>query len=103
MFDILYYEAPTDEIFNEVKEACIKVWKTYDNEFGYVDEKVGRIQNISNVKDNLMFMVAMFDHHNKQRLSQIISEEARLAIVDRIKSGYNKQSLGMDMELNPFM
>jgi len=83
----LYYTAPEDKIFEEVKSKAIEIWKTYDNKFGYVDEKVDRIKEIRNVKDNLMYIVAMFDSYNQFKLSAMISPESRQAIHDRIIDG----------------
>jgi len=88
----LYYEAPTDEIFNEVKEKAIEIWKTYDDTYGYASEKVGRIKDIGNVRDNVMFMVAMFDILNQRRLSALLSKEARQAIRDRMIDGGGSES-----------
>lgn len=62
----LYYTAPSDEVFEEIRLACIKRWNTFDNEFGYVDEKVGQVTMLTNVRDNWMYMLAMFD--NWQRM-----------------------------------
>lgn len=79
-----YYIAPSNEIFEEVKKEAIKIWKTYDNTYGYVDEKVGRIKDITNIKDNTMFMVAMFDHINITKLLINLSLEAREFVSNRI-------------------
>ncbi len=79
-----YYEAPSDEIFEEIKRESIKIWETYDNTYGYADEKVGRIKDIGNVKDNAMYMVAMFDLRNQSRLLTNISLEAGMFIRERI-------------------
>lgn len=59
-----YYTAPSEEIFNDIKENAIKIWKTYDDTFGYVTKKLSRIENINNIED----MVAMFDHINQATL-----------------------------------
>lgn len=85
----LYYVPPTDEIFDEVKAAAIKLWKHYDNEFGYVEEKVERIKHIANIKDNVMYMVAMFDSENRYMLAGMLSEKAREAIRARMIDGGN--------------
>jgi hypothetical protein len=83
----LYYLAPSDEIFNEVKEAAIKIWLTYDDKFGYATEKISRIENINNIKDNFMYIVAMFDFQNQIKLSSSLSLEAKLAIKERMLAG----------------
>jgi signal recognition particle receptor subunit beta len=92
----IYYIAPSDKIFEEVKAKAIEIWQGYDNEFGYADEKVGRIKDIGNISDNLMFIVAMFDFPNQQKLARKLSVEARDAIRERMFDG------GQPEEYNPF-
>ena len=70
------HETPSDEIFNEMKDAAIKVWETYDNEFGYVTEKVERINSIRNYQDNVMVFYRMFDHINQYKMRNGLSQEA---------------------------
>lgn len=83
----LYYTPPSDEIFAEVKKAAIEIWETYDNTYGYVDEKVGRIKDIGNVGDNVMYIVAMFDLSNQAKLGAKLSEEAKEAVRARMIDG----------------
>lgn len=78
----LYYTAPSDEMFQEIKDASIKVWQTMDNTYGYVDEKVDSIKNLQNVRDNYMYMVAMFDINNQMKLFSLLSEETKIRILD---------------------
>ena len=85
MFD--YYKAPSLEIFENVKTSATKIWNTYDNEFGYVDEKVDRIKDILNVGDNSMRICAMFDISNQRKLAMKLSDETRKAVSDRIIDG----------------
>jgi hypothetical protein len=84
-----YYDAPEDSQFNELKEKAIEVWKTYDNRFGYADEKINRIKDISNVGDNFMFIVAMFDDENQRKLASKLSDETREAVRERMVAGGN--------------
>lgn len=70
-----YYEAPPQKVFDEIKDGCIKIWNTYDNTFGYVDEKIGRIKDLENIRDNAWYMVAMFDPMNQARLLSMVSPE----------------------------
>lgn len=84
---ITYYTPPTDEIFEEIKSASISVWNTCDNEFGYVDKKVKSIEGINNIKENAMYMFAMFDSQNQRKVSAILSSEANEFITDRIERG----------------
>lgn len=70
-----YYIAPSDEIFEDVKQAAIELWQTYDNTFGYVTEKLSRIQHIQNVRDNTAYIVSMFDWNNKNKLRMMVKRE----------------------------
>ena len=72
-----YYTAPTDEVFNDVKAGCMSLWRTCDDSHGYATEKVNRIKDITNISDNCLSMVAMFDVYNIQRLLPIITSESR--------------------------
>jgi len=83
----LYYTPPSDEIFEEVKEKAIEIWKGYDNTYGYQDEKVNRIKDLQNVEDNVMYIVAMFDLGNQTKLANSLSHEARMAIKARMIDG----------------
>ena len=87
----LYYTAPSDRCFEEMKRVCIEVWGQYDNEFGYVDEKVGRIKEIGNVGDNFMFMLAMFDQFNQRKVVDKLSEETKKEVRDRMVDGGNEE------------
>jgi len=33
-------ETPSQEIFNEMKSIATDIWNTYDNQYGYVTEKL---------------------------------------------------------------
>lgn len=83
----LYYTPPTDEQFNELKEKVIEIWQEYDNKFGYVDEKVGRIKDMGNIQDNFMYIVAMFDSSNQRKLAGKLSKETREAVRARMIDG----------------
>jgi len=76
-----------DEQFEELKKAAIELWQTFDNRFGYVDEKVNAIKGIDNISDNFMFIVAMFDSRNQRRLAEKLSPETRKSIRERMVDG----------------
>lgn len=88
----LYYTAPSEEVFEEVKRESIKIWETYDNEYGYVDKKAERIRDMGNVRDNMMFIVGMFDIYNQIKLMENLSAGARRAIEDRLPEDYFLQN-----------
>ena len=80
------YIAPSDEIFNEIKTKAIQIWETsYNNTYGYVDEKVLQIKKITNFKDNATFIVAMFDSSNQNRLLIIVEGEAKTWLEDLLE------------------
>ncbi len=77
-----YYTAPPDEVFNSIKDASVKLWQTYDDRHGYATEKVSRIKDITNFKDNTCFIVAMFDASNQQKLLASVDGEAKTWLND---------------------
>lgn len=44
-----YYKTPPQEIFEDIKENAIKIWQTYDNTYGYQDEKTIIDQEIAKI------------------------------------------------------
>lgn len=96
---IIYYRAPSDEIFKEVKIAAVELWKEVDTDndkYGYSSEKIKRIKDLKNIQDNMMYMVAMFDDDNQRLLAERLSPETRAAIRERLESG------GLPEEFNHF-
>lgn len=84
-----WYEAPSDEIFEEVRQKAMKLWEVVDvdnDKFGYATEKKNRIKDIGNVEDNLMYIIGMFDYGNQRKLAQVLSAEAKVAISERMES-----------------
>ena len=91
----LYYEAPSDEIFEEVKQACIVLWiEEYPEETSpfYAKEKVAQIEPLGNIQDNMMSIVARFDHINMKKLADRLPDEARQALRERMIDGGNPMS-----------
>ena len=68
-----YDDTPDQKVFNEIKEAAIDIWKTYDD--------INRIKDIDNLKDNAWYIVAMFDIHNQANLMEAVSEETKQQIL----------------------
>ena len=84
----LYYTAPTDELFEELKKEALNIWTNLpDAHPSYVEEKVSRIQNIKNISDNFMYIVAMFDDSNQRKLASVLSEACREAVRVRLVDG----------------
>lgn len=70
-----YYVAPSDEIFEDIKQAAIALWMTFDDTYGYATGKVDRIKDITNVRDNYAYMVAMFDHGRQNTLVHMLRRD----------------------------
>lgn len=79
-----WYKAPSNKVFNDLKENAIKIWQTYDNTYGYVDEKVGRIKDLENIRDNWTILITMFDSHNQKRLFNQVTLEASRRLLQRV-------------------
>lgn len=80
-----YYQAPPQEVFDDIKINAQKIWLTYDNTYGYADEKLRRI-DIKNVGDNAWYIVAMFDPINQAKLLEMVKPETARLI--RLARGY---------------
>lgn len=73
-----YYIAPSDEIFEDIKQAAIAVWSSKDDTYGYATGKIARIKDIGNVRDNYAYMVAMFDRFNQLALlHNLVRDDSR--------------------------
>ena len=77
-------ETPTEEIFNEMKAIASKIWNTYDNTYGYVNEKLDRINSIENFQDNTMVFYRMFDHQNQNTFKS----KASLDVLSYIQNNF---------------
>lgn len=81
-----YYQTPTEQVFKEVKERAKKIWASYDDTYGYASEKIKRVESIENYGDNVMYIIAMFDHFNIIKLSKLLSDNTKKEIYERLKS-----------------
>jgi hypothetical protein len=87
----LFYTPPREESFNELKEACIKFWNTFDDEFGYATEKIDRIKDLPNDGPNFVMMVQMIHPVAREVISKLLSLEARNEISMRMY-GWEKEN-----------
>jgi len=76
-----YDDTPDQKVFNEIKLEAMEIWKTYDDQFNYATDKINRIKDIDNFKDNAWYIVAMFDIHNQAKLMEAVSEETKQQIL----------------------
>ena len=79
----LFYTPPKDEIFNELREVCIRFWNTFD-EVEYVDEKINRIKNLDNSGCNFVMMVQMIHPVSREVIAKALSLETRNEISMRM-------------------
>ena len=70
----------TDEIFNEVKGLVTQIWETYDNTFGYVDEKMSIVNSLPQEWDSIILMIRMFHVHLQMKILENLSKETSDAI-----------------------
>ena len=73
-------ETPTQEIFDEMKSIATDIWNTYDNQFGYVTEKLKQINSFDNIQDNAMVFYRMFDTQNQITFFYKASPEVKIYI-----------------------
>lgn len=85
----LYYTAPSDEIFAEMKEAAGQIWSAYEDP--YKSEKLARIFGIENIQDNFMYLFAMMDIDNQRKAAHLLSPEAQEAVRARMLAGGNDE------------
>ena len=80
----LYYTAPSQEAFDDMKSAAERVWSGYDDP--YRSEKMNRIAHVQNIGDNFMFLFAMFDMDNQRKVVAMLDvdtcDELRARMVD---------------------
>ena len=65
---------PSQNIFEEMNSIATLIWKTYDNTYGYVTEKLDYINSIKNIEDNAMVFYRMFDWENQTTFKTLVSE-----------------------------
>ena len=84
--NVLYYIAPSQKVFEDMRVNAIELWETYDDEFNYATDKINRIKDIENIKDNFMYIFAMFDSANQSKLLLTLDAETKKAIQERLIS-----------------
>lgn len=73
----LYHTTPPQEIFDDIKQVAVKIWNTYDDQFGYATEKIDRINAIQNYADNYATIIGMFDNYNQTFLVELVNQDTR--------------------------
>ncbi len=81
----LYYTAPTEEAFEEMRKAAMDIWRGYDEPDR--SEKLSRLEGMGNIKDNFMYIFAMFDRSNQLRCAALLSDETKRQLNVRLADG----------------
>lgn len=73
-----------EQIFYEVRNASIRLWRTHDNTHGYADDKIRVFDRVSpsnkrngDILKDIMFIFNMFDYGNQQSLLRMVSPETK--------------------------
>lgn len=56
---------PSDALFEDMRQAAIKVWSKYDDTYGYQTEKRNQVNELTNFKDNWYTFLGMMDNTNQ--------------------------------------
>lgn len=83
----LYYKTPPEKEFLEVKDKCIKMWCMMGFEGTYRREKIGEVSTIENMRDNMMFLIAMFSENNQRLLIDSLSQKCKVSVLKRMYDG----------------
>lgn len=84
----IYYTPPKQEIFDEIKMLARLIWiEQFDDTYGYVAEKLNRIEKMENIQDNFMQMINMFDPFRIRILMKMASKKSMMAFYDRMIDG----------------
>lgn len=89
----LYYQAPTDGSFEDMKRRALDLWNEYDDTYGYATEKIARVSHIENIDDNFMYIFAMFDMENQRKIVSRIHPITRKDLRDRMVDGGNSGAM----------
>ena len=85
----LYYTPPEQEMFDEMKKLAIDIRNTYDNTYWYASDKIDRIKDLENIRDNFMYIFAMFDIHNQKKLVSNASWDLLARLFERLWPKYS--------------
>lgn len=78
------HTTPSENVFNKMLGIATIIWMQYDNEFGYVTDKLAIIKNIHNYEDNVMVAYRMFDHINQAKFKALAPQDVLDYINDNL-------------------
>lgn len=89
----LYYTAPEDYIFEELKQEVISLRIEIDPEFHH--EKTTALERIQNVRDNFMYIFGTLDMRNQLKIFKRISKKCQEEINKRLPTNYWEESFSI--------
>ena len=92
-FEKLYYVAPPQKQFDELKQKAIEAWLYIGYEETYSRKKQKQVHDISNVRDNFMYILGMFSSNNLRLISKALSQPTKKSIYDRLLSVNSPEAL----------
>ena len=78
--NMTYNPILTDEIFGEVKNMATRIWETFDNQFGYVDEKMDIVNELPKEWTSVIQMIRMFHMVIQRKIYETLSQDANESI-----------------------
>lgn len=78
----LYYTAPPDSIFEELKTKVIELRIELSPEYHH--EKTKELKQIQNIRDNFMYIFATLDSKNQSTILSRISQKTKEALEQRV-------------------
>ncbi len=87
MTEELYYETPSDVVFEEVKRETLKIFKEITGQdSSYYENKKNEIEKINNIKDNIMFIITKLSWNNLEKLGNALTKQTKEEIRKRLES-----------------
>lgn len=81
----IWNTAPPDDVFTEIQKAAIKIWKGYDDEFGYATSKIEKVKSLTNTGSNYMMIYQMFDANNQIKLLTSVRRATAQRIMEAVE------------------
>jgi hypothetical protein len=78
---MLGYKKPSEEVFEDIKRACIDKWNDLDNTQGYVTRRVKHINQFPNEGANVMTILNSLHPVNRAEVMPLLSDESKSYIM----------------------
>lgn len=80
---------PTNAVFEDMRQAALKVWSKYDDTYGYQTEKTTQVNAVQNFADNWCTFVGMMDSTNQAEFMTYIELEETKDFLDEQSVHYS--------------